>query len=202
MRAPRASLLIAAAFAGVCASVPARAASDAAASAAQSDELAGFASVPDDELARYRGGFEWQGVKIGLGAEIRTFLNGELVLQTNISWTPTGAQTTQYVSGALTQVDAAQLQAGLLSTGGITMRVGDQSVYLANQGQTAFIQSTDGGFQNILINRANNISAREEIDATLDLQNFGQFQQQAASSRIGVDAGDLVGRMVSSALGN
>jgi hypothetical protein len=148
--------------------------------------------VPAAELAESRGGFSWQGVEIGLGAEIRTYLDGALVLQTNISWTATGATATQLVSGALTPADAAQLQAGLLSRSGISMRVGDQSVFLANGGQTAVYQRTDGAIQNVLINRASNISARQEVDATLDLHNFGQFQQQIGQSRMGDAIGDAI----------
>ena len=166
------------------------------------DDLDGLTIVPDAELAQNRGGFSWQGVEIGLGAEIRTFLNGELVLQTNISWTPAGASTTRMVSAALTPADAAQLQAGILTSGGISMRVGDQSVFLANGGQTAILQRTEGPIQNLLINRASNISARQEMDAVLDLGNFGQFQQETARSRIGDAIGSLVGSGTLSALGH
>jgi hypothetical protein len=145
--------------------------------------------VSDEELDQNRGGFTWEGVDINLGAEIRTYLDGALVLQTNISWTAAGANTTRFVSAALTPASAAQLQAGILSNGGISMHVGDQSVFLANGGQTAILQPTDGAIQNILINRASNISARQEIDAVLDLGNFGQFQQRTGDSRIG----DMIG---------
>jgi hypothetical protein len=155
-------------------------------------DLAGLATVPDDELATDRGGFVWQGVEIGLGAEVRTYLDGALVMQTNISWTATGATTSRIVSGALTPATAAQLQAGILTSGGITMRVGDQSVFLANGGQTAIIQPTDGALQNILINRASNISARQEMDAVLDLHNFDQFQRQTSENRLG----DMLGESV------
>jgi hypothetical protein len=181
---------------------PAHAGTVAPQTASSTDELAGVPSVPDQELAGYRGGFVWEGVEIGLGAEIRTFLNGQLVLQTNITWTPAGAQATRFVSGALTPVDAAQLEAGILSTDGFTMIVGDESVFLANVGQTVFVQGTNGSIQNILINRASNITAREEIDATLDLQNFGQFQQQQLESHVGMSTGDSVGQMLSGFLGN
>jgi len=158
--------------------------------------------VPDPELAHDRGGFSWQGVEIGLGAEIRTYLDGALVLQTNISWTATGATTTQLVSGALAPADAAQLQAGLLANSGISMRGGDQSVFLANGGQTALYQRTDGAIQNVLINRASNISARQEVDATLDLHNFGQFQQQTSQSRIGDAIGDALNLGTLGAIGH
>ena len=158
--------------------------------------------VSDEELASLRGGFSWQGVEIGLGAEVRTYLNGELVLQTNINWTAEGAQTTQLVSGALTSADAAQLQAGILSSGGITMRVGQETVFLANQGQTAILHRTDGAIQNVLINRASNIEARQEIDAVLDLENFGSFQQDIVNTRIGNSLGEMVGQMTIGSLNN
>jgi len=157
--------------------------------------------VPDAELATYRGGFAWKGVEIGLGAEIRTYLNGEQVLQTNISWAPDGAHMTQLVSGSLAPADAAQLQAGILSSGGIKMSVGDQTVFLANEGQTAILHRTDGPLQNVLINRASNISARQEVDAVLDLQNFGQFQHGIATSRIGTTLGDMVGQSTITSFG-
>ena len=158
--------------------------------------------VSDEELASLRGGFSWQGVEIGLGAEVRTYLNGELVLPTNINWTAKGAQTTQLVSGALTSADAAQLQAGILSSGGITMRVGQETVFLANQGQTAILHRTDGAIQNVLINRASNIEARQEIDAVLDLENFGSFQQDIVNTRIGNSLGEMVGQMTIGSLNN
>ncbi len=158
--------------------------------------------VSDEELAKLRGGFSWQGMEIGLGAEVRTYLNGELVLQTTINWTPTGAETSQFVSGALAAADAAQLQAGILTSGGITMRVGGDSVFLANQGQTAIVHRTDGAIQNILVNRASNIDARQEIDAVLDLGNFGAFQQEIMSQRLGASIGDMIAQTTINSLNN
>ena len=149
--------------------------------------------VPDKELDEQRGGFTWNGVGITLGAEIRTFLDGELVLQTNVSWTDAGATTTRFAAASLTPADAAQLQAGLLSTGGITMRVGDETVFLANQGQTALVHRTDGAFQNILLNTANGVEALQEVDATLDLQDFGSFQQDVLDTRLGQTIGESIG---------
>jgi hypothetical protein len=171
------------------ASTPANAEAPSAAQADDGSDLAGLPVVGDEELAQDRGGFSWQGVDINLGAEMRTYLNGALVLQTNISWTAAGATTTQFVSGALTAADAAQLQAGMLSGAGISMHVGDQSVYLANAGQTALIQAPNGAIQNILINRASNVDIRQQVDATLNLGNFGPFQQQTLATRVGDSLG-------------
>lgn len=170
--------------------------------AADSNDVEGLPVVSDEELSRNRGGFTWEGVNINLGAEMRTYLDGALVLQTNINWTTTGATTTQFVSGALTRADAAQLQAGVLSGAGITMRVGDQSVFLANAGQTALIQGPEGAIQNILINRASNVSIRQEVDATLDLGNFGPFQQQTMQSRMGDSLGAAINAATLGSLGN
>ena len=168
--------------------------------AAEADELAGLEKIPDEQLAGYRGGFTWEGVDIALGAEIRTFLNGELVLQTNISLTEAGAQTSQFVSAALTPAGAAELQAGILTSGGISMTVGDQKVFLANGGQTALLHRTDGVIQNVLVNRASNIEAMQEIDATLDLGNFGQFQREVLDFRIGQAIGDAVAQATISSI--
>ena len=173
---------------------------EAASAAPLPDPSMPFEVVGDEELAELRGGFLWQGVEVGLGAEIRPYLNGELVLQTHISWTAAGAQTAQIVSGALTPADAAQLQAGILTSGGITMRVGGESVFLANQGQTAILHRTDGAIQNVLVNRASGIDARQEIDAVLNLGNFEQFQQSVVSERLGHSLGDRVGQATVGAL--
>lgn len=174
----------------------------AAAPAFAADELAGIETVPDAELAEHRGGFVWEGVRVGLGAEIRTYLNGELALQTNISWTEAGAHKTQIISGALTQVDAAQLQAGILTSGGISMKVGDQSVFLANEGQTALLHRTDGAIQNVIVNRASNIQANQQIDAVLDLENFGQLQDDIADMRLGAAIGDMISQPTIGSLNN
>ncbi len=169
---------------------------------AWADELAGLQPMADQELAEQRGGFRWEGVEIGFGAEIRTYLNGELALQTNIGWTAAGVSTNQWVSAALAPADAAQLQAGILTSGGIVMKVGDQSVFLANQGQTAILHRTDGALQNVLVNRASNITASQEVDAMLDLGNFSQLQDRLTDLRLGQAIGDAVGQATIGAVGN
>ena len=166
------------------------------------DNLTGFETLSDEELAGHRGGFTWQGIEVNLGAEILTYLDGQLVLQTNVSWTQAGAQTQQWVAGALTAADATQLQAGILTSGGISMNVGDANVFLANQGQTAFLHRTDGTIQNILVNTASNVQAFQEVDAVLDLGNFGQFQSDLMTTRLGASLGELVGHATLVGLGD
>jgi hypothetical protein len=82
------------------------------------------------------------------------------------------------------------------------MQVGSERVFLANGGQTAIVHRTDGAIQNVLLNRASNIDARQEVDAHLDLGNFGQFQQNLIESRIGDALGDAVSQGAIGSLGN
>ena len=53
--------------------VPAPVAARPAAAPTELDELAEYEVVPDEELGEHRGGFTWEGVDIGLGAEMRTY---------------------------------------------------------------------------------------------------------------------------------
>lgn len=158
---------------------------------AATDELADLEPVSDSELAQQRGGFAVAGLEISLGAEIRTFLDNQLVLQTNVSWTPAGVVTTQTVSGALTEAGAAQLQAGILNSGGISMRVGDETVFLANEGQTAIMHRTESGLQNVIINTANDVAITQEVDAVLDLSGVAGFEADMMAERVSDALADM-----------
>ena len=52
---------------------------------ADDDPLAAAVPLDDATLAEQRGGFRFEGMDIRLGADIKTFLNGELALQTRIT---------------------------------------------------------------------------------------------------------------------
>ncbi|HEV7312583.1 hypothetical protein [Sphingopyxis sp.] len=169
--------------------------------AAANDPLADAATVPDEVLAEQRGGFAFQGMVIAFGADIRSFVNDELALRTIISWTPEGSTIERFVSPALTAVDAAQIQGGILTSGGITMRVGDESVFLANNGQTALIQKTDA-IQNVLINTASNVSLNQQVDAVLDISGYEGFRDALATTRMSDAIGAVMGAQTVNALGN
>jgi hypothetical protein len=171
------------------------------AAAVQEDDLAGLETVADAELAGQRGGFLWNGVSVSLGAHIRTYMNGELALETVVSWTPAGNSVTQTASPALTPATAAQVQAGVLTSGGITARVGDDTVFLANGGQTALLHRTDGGIQNVLINTASHVDITQQVDATLDLAGYDTFASDVGISRLGIGLGDAAGAATAGSLG-
>ena len=138
-------------------------------------DLATLEALDESLLAEQRGGFTMNGMTVSLGAEFRTFLEGELVLRTTVSWRPEGMTREEWASAAISQATAEQLRDGVLSGNGITMRVGDQSVYLANDNRTALVHRTDGGLQNMVINTASNTNIRQEADITLDVAGYSAF---------------------------
>lgn len=157
--------------------------------------------VSDAELEQQRGGFRFSGLDIKLGADIKTFLNGELALQTTILWTDTAHTQTQIVSGSLTLADADALRNNVLANGAITMNVGSDKVYLANEGQTALVHRGDGALQNVLINTASNITASQEVVATLDLGGYHHFADAISAEQLGQNLGEDISRSVTGAFG-
>lgn len=152
----------------------------------------GAQRVADSELEGLRGGFRWEGLDIQLGAELRSYISDSLVVQTNISWTTTHADVQRHIAEGLTPLSSSQLQ-GILGSSGLTGGLGMGSAFLTNNGQTAFIQRGDVALQNIILNTASNVAIRQELDAQLDITNFGPFQSGLISDRIGAALGAMIG---------
>lgn len=167
------------------------------------DDEALFAepSIGDDELGEQRGGFQFAGMEIKLGADIRTFLNNELALHTVITMDENGYNRVQTVGAGLTLADADAIRNNVLSNGAIRMNVGDSQVFLANEGRTAIIHGNEGALQNILINTASNITATQDVTATLDLQGYEGFAASVTADQLGRSLGDDVTRAISGAFG-
>jgi hypothetical protein len=165
------------------------------------DDDAGLEAVSDDELAEQRGGFTVSGVEVRLGAEMRTYMNGELVLQTVVNWDQTAATTTQIVSGALSQSSMDALRAGYASGGAVQVKLGSTPVYMANGGQTAIIQRTDGGIQNVILNTASNVNLMQQTNATLDFAGYGAFKNNIMSMRTVSAIDAMIGAGALQALG-
>ena len=169
--------------------------------AAAEDSLDRVAAVSDEILAEQRGGFNWGGMQISFGADIRSYVDEQLALRTIVSWTADGATVDRFVSPSLTAADAAHIQAGILTSGGIEMRVGDETIFLANDGQTALIHSTDS-IQNVLVNTASGVKLAQQVDATLNLTDYSGFSNALAMTHIASTIGDAVGAGTLGALGN
>jgi hypothetical protein len=159
-------------------------------------------TITDAELDQQRGGFAFAGMEIKLGADIRTFLDNELVLHTVITMDDNGYSRVQTVGAGLTLADADALRNSALSNGAIRMNIGDNQVFLANQGQTAIIHGNDqGALQNILVNTASNITASQDVTATLDLSGYDGFAATVTADQLGRSVGDDVTRSISGAFG-
>ena len=187
---------IATAIATISVSAPAYASDD-----GGDDAMFSGAIVSDTELSDQRGGFAFAGMDIKLGADIRTFLENELVLHTVITIDENGYNRAQTVSGALTLADADTIRNNILSNGSITMNVGNSQVFLANEGRTAIIHGSEGALQNILINTASNIIASQEVTATLDLGGYDGFAATITADQLGRSMGDDITRAITGAFG-
>lgn len=167
----------------------------------EDDAMFSGAIVSDTELSDQRGGFAFAGMDIKLGADIRTFLENELVLHTIITIDENGYNRAQTVSGALTLADVDTIRNNVLSNGSITMNVGNSQVFLANEGRTAIIHGSEGALQNILVNTASNIIASQEVTATLDLGGYDGFAATITADQLGRSMGDDITRSITGAFG-
>lgn len=158
--------------------------------------------VEAEELDKLRGGFVWSGLDINFGADIRTYVNGEMLLHTVLNWTDNGAETIQTAAVGLSPVDASALNGGILSNGNIRMKVGDTPVYLLNGGQTAIAHETANGVQNMLINTARGFDSVQEVNATIDLGGYQNFRADLLQDRIASSINDLVGQAGIAAMTN
>lgn len=136
--------------------------------------------MPDAALAAQRGGLATPfGIDIGFGADVRTLVNGQLALETQLTWTPQGAQT-QVVGGAGSFDPATGTFSAVLpgATGGATQ-----------------VQQTLGGTKitSVVLNTASNQTIRQDTNITLTLPQLPALQRQFASDRIAATVQAAVG---------
>lgn len=140
--------------------------------------------VSDALLDRQRGGFLIHGMTVNLGADIRTYINGALMLGTTVNWTNAGIVKQQFVGAGLSPAESSSLNASALANGQISMAVGGTPAFSANEGQTMLIHRVENGLQNILINSASNQTITQHVDATLELGGYAAFHDSVMSARV------------------
>jgi hypothetical protein len=136
----------------------------------------GSTPVTDEVLAEQRGGFVINGMTVKLGADVRTYINGELALHTVINWSDTGITKSQIVGSQLTPADALNLDAAALANGNITMAVGNTPAFSTNDGQTLIAHRFQDGLQNILVNSASNQNISQMVNANIELGGYDAFR--------------------------
>lgn len=161
---------------------------------ADDEEMFGaFAERVDDaELAELRGGFVWQGLDIKIGAELRSYISNDLLVQTNLSLTNAQVDVMSSLAPGVTALSPAETTA-LLGGGDVGGQLGLGGAYTTNDGQTLFVQRLDSALQNIIVNSANDLAIRQELDATIDIGNFGAFQAGMMTHQLGMILGNMAG---------
>ncbi len=160
-------------------------------------------ALNDAQLAEVRGGFMTPlGVDIGFGAVVRTTIDGVLALETRMSWTANGAETTN-AAGAPT--DPAQVN-DLATAGGINL--GPASgwrgiVSPGDGGATAALHDlSQNSISSLIVNTASNRNIRQETEITLNIPEFADLQSGIMAEQAGLRMQDAVGAAITNALPN
>lgn len=149
--------------------------------AVRADEFDNAKTIEDASLDDMRGGFMLDnGLEVGLGAIVRTTIDGELALQTQLTWTQTGAVVTREVGASVTPTAPGSVS----ST--ITLPGATDDAFFVNAGETALIHRvTDGRIQNILLNTASGQDIRQQTEVTVTLSGFAATEQLTAQQQWG-----------------
>ena len=111
------------------------------------------------------------GLDIGFAAQVRTYVDGQLALETKLAWTDQGPQIQR--SGDLAATTAQGLGAGWSAV-----------LPGAEGGQTQILQDlSQGRIASVIVNSASNRDIRQQTDITLTLPQLAQLQQQVAAAR-------------------
>ncbi|OJU21979.1 MAG: hypothetical protein BGN95_09860 [Sphingomonas sp. 66-10] len=150
--------------------------------------LAHMTPLTDSEMAQAHGGFDWGGMSISFGADVQTYLDGQLALRTLVSLSANGATTQTIVGSQLSVADLASATGG---GGGIAIpqMLSGSQVFFANAGRTALIQNTNGALQNVLINTMANLNALQQTNATVTLGNYAAFSAALHSGALNMGLG-------------
>lgn len=140
------------------------------------------------ELADLRGGFLIAGgIQLDFGAVVRTYVDGQLALESRLQWTDQGAVTTQNLGSAPGTVDLAGAMDQALKAGlDIEALSSGQGVLLADgSGATALIQNIGrDGIQNVIVNNADGRNLRQEVEINLALPQLDSLQAGSMRDRL------------------
>jgi hypothetical protein len=127
--------------------------------------------LSDTQLAEQRGGLQTPfGFDVGFGASVRTYVDGELVLETRLTWTDQGVQTERIIG-------AGEAVAG--SPGSFTVTFPG-----ATGGATEVRQDLSANrIANVVLNTANGRTIRQDTDITLVVPQLADLQRQMAIDR-------------------
>lgn len=158
------------------------------ATASRAEAPSGPQALSDEELSSLRGGFiTTNGFTFGFGVVIRTYVNEQLALKTQMTWTPTGPVTEQVRGDAPGVTDMASALTSLLNNGidlsGISDTAGGVAL-VDGDGATAMIHNvTSGQLQNLIVNSANNRNLRQDMELNLYLPDLAAMQSASSAQQ-------------------
>ena len=170
--------------------------------AASRDEFETLAVIGKDELDKLRGGFEIGGLQLDIGATIRTFIDGVQVLQSVVTLPgpagtvpAAGGQQSGVSTQASAQLPGLQIvDAGAGGLAALGDQIPDQVDLGALNDASGVIVNDSKGFTaalhridrsqiiSALVNTASGRSLRQQIDVTVDIANFRQYQRMVHSA--------------------
>jgi hypothetical protein len=163
-------------------------------SVAHADPFEDCAVADDAELAAARGGYiTADGVTFDLGAIISTYQNGDLALQTQLTWTPNGAMTSHTAGDSYAgAAQAALAAASALGSGGVA--VTDPG------GGTQIVHGVDGqSLRNLIVTSASDTAFSQDIQVTITLPGFEAMQGSLALDKLGIALGSDINLLLSAA---
>lgn len=153
------------------------------------DDFYGLETLGLAELADLRGGFKVGGLEMAIGANIRTFVDGALVLESVARVSPSGLVSEMVSStanppgggvtfnfGRETDVPLQELAPSNVDLGALA---GDSGVAIndSNGFSAALHRVTQNQILGVIVNTADGRSLRQELNVDITVQNFGSFQQ-------------------------
>ncbi|MEJ2644476.1 MAG: hypothetical protein P8180_06005 [Gammaproteobacteria bacterium] len=158
--------------------------------------FAGLQVASEQELAERRGGFAFAGMKFEFGAQVRTVIDGQLALQSTFMLDRNGQLSGQQQIGAGAQpLDAAT--AAQLAEAGLQQGAAGAGVIVQDaKGTTLAVHDvTQRRVIGVLANTASDRRIQQQINVTVNVARFREFQQAVRdtllSNRIGLQTGEL-----------
>ena len=137
-------------------------------------------TVGQDYLAGLRGGLQVGALDVAFTANVRTIVNGALVLESTTNLTPGGTMMMQ-PNTSNTGANPGTMSFGGVSPSGIGGQVG--VVVEDPSGLTTAIHSvTQEQILGAIFTTASNQQIRQEINVQVTIANFGRFQDAARSA--------------------
>ncbi|MFT4074221.1 MAG: hypothetical protein QM647_01735 [Asticcacaulis sp.] len=150
-----------------------------------------FAPLTTDELREQVGGLRTPtGIDFNFGAVVTTYVDGQVALQSQLTWTDKGPVETT-TGGAITGT----------GTSGITVDPSASGAYIpGDNGGTVVLHSlSNGNIGSIVLNTADNRDITQNTVISLDIPQLQQLQKDYSQQKLEMNLQDSVSRALANA---